>query len=136
MDDRLGVVVEELAALRGEVTRMAGIIDGWVETAAAESAPAAEPVNVDTLEAEIRGQNWYTLVGVWPETKERWGDQIQAEGPRQAEDLAQMAARNDPDSPGVLWVCGIMEGIHYAVDKYATFADDPDRTKALEERND
>lgn len=69
-------------------------------------------------------QTWFTVVGVWPETKERWIDHVPAASARQAEDLAQMTAR---DKGGVLWVCAVFEGKLQAVDLYATFADDPDR---------
>jgi hypothetical protein len=32
------------------------------------------------------------------------------------------------EAGGILWVCGIYEGRITALDTYATFADDPDRT--------
>jgi hypothetical protein len=70
-------------------------------------------------------QTWWSVVGVWPETKERYMEHVPASSPRQAEDLAQMSAK---DKDGVLWVCGVFEGKLTASDTYATFADDPDRT--------
>lgn len=67
---------------------------------------------------------YYTVIGVWPETQERYAEHVTAASPRQAEDLAQMTAR---EKGGVLWVCGVFEGKQIAVDTYATFTD-PDRT--------
>jgi len=68
---------------------------------------------------------WYTVVGVWPETKERYQEYVPAMSARQAEDLARMTAT---DKGGVLWVCGVYEGKLEAMDTYATFAHDPDAT--------
>jgi hypothetical protein len=70
-------------------------------------------------------QNWYTVVGIWPETKERYQEYVQAVSSRQAEDLARMTAQ---DKGGVFWVAGVYEGQLVAQDTYATFADDPDKT--------
>ena len=77
-----------------------------------------------TPEELLELQGWYTVVGVWPETKERYQEYIQAVSPRQAEDLARMTAQ---DKGGVLWVACVYEGQLVAVDTYATFADDPDK---------
>lgn len=67
---------------------------------------------------------WYTVVGCWPETKERYQEYVPAMSPRQAEDLARMTAQ---DKGGVLWVCGVYEGKLVTQDGYATFCDDPDK---------
>lgn len=74
-------------------------------------------------------QNYYTVCGVWPETKERYMEHVSAASPRQAEDLVQLTAN---EKGGVLWVCAVFEGKLAAVDTYATFADDPDRTTVAE----
>jgi hypothetical protein len=73
--------------------------------------------------------NYYSVVGIWPETKERYMEHVSAMSPRQAEDLAQLTAK---DKGGVLWVAGVFEGKLEALDTYATFADDPDRTTEAE----
>lgn len=72
---------------------------------------------------------FYTVVGIWPETKERYMEHVSATSPRQAEDLVQMTAM---DKGGVLWVAAVFEGKLTAVDTYATFADDPDKTTEAE----
>lgn len=66
----------------------------------------------------------YTVVGVWPETRERYSEHLSAVSARQAEDLAQLTAK---DKGGELWVCGVFEGHLVCVDTYATFVD-PDAT--------
>jgi hypothetical protein len=66
----------------------------------------------------------FTVVGVWPETRERYVEHVTAVSPRQAEDLAQLTAR---DKGGGLWVCGVFEGQLTALDTYATFVD-PDQS--------
>jgi hypothetical protein len=80
-----------------------------------EDRPPSDFADLDTT---------YTIIGVWPETQERYAEHVRAASPRQAEDLAQMTAR---EKGGVLWVCGVFEGAHQSVDTYATFID-PDRT--------
>lgn len=67
---------------------------------------------------------WYTVVGCWPETRERYTEHVPAASPRQAEDMAQLTAK---EKGGVLWVCGVFDGKIEALDTYATFID-PDRT--------
>lgn len=67
---------------------------------------------------------WYTVVCVWPETKERYMEHTTAASARQAEDIVRMTAK---DKGGVLWVCGVFDGKLTALDTYATFADDPDK---------
>lgn len=85
--------------------------------------------DIDSTLDEIEAlQPWYTIIGVWPETKERYVEHVTAASPRQAEDLAQMTAQ---EKGGVLWVCSVFEGKHYAVDTYATFID-PDQTTQAE----
>lgn len=81
-----------------------------------------------TLDAIEALQPWYTVVGVWPETQERYVEHTTAASPRQAEDLVQMTAN---EKGGVLWICGVFEGKLYAVDLYATFVD-PDKTTQAE----
>jgi hypothetical protein len=68
--------------------------------------------------------SWYTVIGVFPETKERYQEYVTAASSRQAEDLARLTAK---EKGGVLWVCGVYDGQLVAMDTYATFADDPDR---------
>ncbi len=80
------------------------------------------------LERELLEGTYYTVVGVWPETRERYLEHVMASSPRQAEDLVQMTAN---EKGGVLWVCGVLEGLHNAVDTYATFVD-PDKTTQAE----
>ena len=59
-----------------------------------------------------------------PTSRISYAEHVRAASPRQAEDLAQMTAR---DKGGELWVCGVFEGQVNAVDTYATFVD-PDMT--------
>jgi len=79
------------------------------------------PVTAEELESL---QPWFTVVGVWPETEERFAQPYAAQTPRQAEEFAQMEAK---EKGGVLWVCGVFDGQVRAVDTYATFVD-PDKT--------
>lgn len=72
--------------------------------------------------------DFYTVVGVWPETKERYLEHVSAMNPRQAEDLVQMTAK---DKGGELWICGVFDGKVPAVDTYATFVD-PDKVTEAE----
>lgn len=72
---------------------------------------------------------FYTVVGVWPETKERFVEHIAAQTARQAEDLAHLDAG---ERGGVLWICAVFDGQLLAADTYATFADDPDKTTEAE----
>lgn len=74
---------------------------------------------------ETLGLTWFTVCGVWPETRERWADHYQAIDPRTAEMMARMDAQS---KGGVLWVTNVFEGQLVPVDTYAKFADDPDRT--------
>lgn len=73
-------------------------------------------------------QTFYTVVGVWPEYRERYLEHVAAQSPRQAEDLAQMTAR---EKGGELWICGVFDGRLVAVDTYATFVD-PDKVTEAE----
>jgi hypothetical protein len=73
-------------------------------------------------------QTWWSVVGVWHSTKERYMEHVPAASARQAEDLAQMTAR---DKGGELWVCGVFEGKLIAADTYATWVD-PDMTAQSE----
>jgi hypothetical protein len=73
-------------------------------------------------------QQWFSVVGCWPETKERYMEVVPAASPRQAEDLAQITAQ---EKGGVLWVCAVFEGKLTAADTYAVFID-PDQTTAAE----
>jgi len=77
----------------------------------------------DSISLEDLQQFW-TVIGVWPETKERYAEYVAAMSPRQAEDLVQMTAA---EKGGVLWVCGVYEGKLVAADTYAQFID-PDMT--------
>lgn len=83
------------------------------------------PITADELESL---QPWFTIIGVWPETKERFADHIAAQTPRQAEEFAQMKAQ---EKGGVLWICGVFDGKVNAVDTYATFVD-PDMVTEAE----
>lgn len=74
-------------------------------------------------------QPFYSVVGVWPETRERYLEHVVAASPRQAEDLVRLTAQ---EKGGELWVCAVFEGNLVALDSYATFADDPDRTTIAE----
>lgn len=82
----------------------------------------------DDIEAALEKmdelQTWYSVVAVWPETKERYLEHVPAASPRQAEDLVRMTAA---EKGGVVWICGVFEGKLTALDTYATFADDADR---------
>lgn len=73
-------------------------------------------------------QSFWTVVGVWPETKERYVEHVAAISPRQAEDLTQMTAA---EKSGVLWVCAVFEGKLTVSDTYAQFVD-PDMTTQAE----
>lgn len=81
-----------------------------------------DSINLDDL------QSFWTVVGCWPETKERYAEHVSALSPRQAEDLAQMTAK---EKGGILWVCGVYEGKLSAADTYATFID-PDMVSESE----
>lgn len=73
-------------------------------------------------------QSFWTVVGVWPETMERYVEHVAAMSPRQAEDLTQMTAK---EKGGVLWICAVFEGKLTVADTYATFVD-PDMTTEAE----
>jgi hypothetical protein len=82
--------------------------------------------DIDTaLEKMEELQEWFSVVGVWPETKERYMEHVPAASARQAEDLVRMTAA---EKGGVIWVCGVFAGKLSALDTYATFGDDPDKT--------
>ncbi len=81
----------------------------------------ADSMSLDDL------QSFYTVIGCWPESHERYAEHISAVSPRQAEDLAQLGAR---EKGGVLWVCGVFEGKINAVDTYAQFIDPEMTTEA------
>lgn len=70
----------------------------------------------------------WTVVGVFPESKERYVEHVHAPSPRMAEDLAQLSAK---ERGGVLWICAVFDGQFYASDTYATFVD-PDMTTEAE----
>lgn len=72
---------------------------------------------------------WFTVVCVWPETQERYLEHTTAASARQAEDLVRKSAE---DAGGEIWVCGVFDGKLFALDTYATFADDPDRVTRAE----
>lgn len=78
---------------------------------------------------ERLGLSWFTVCGLWPETKERWANWYQALDARTAESMARMDAA---EKGGVLWVTNVFDGQLDPVDTYAKFADDPDRTTAAE----
>lgn len=63
---------------------------------------------------------WWTVCGIWPQTKERFSGHYQADLPRIAEDLAQLDAR---DKGGVLWVSNVFAGRLHSADLYARFVD-------------
>jgi hypothetical protein len=73
-------------------------------------------------------QPFFTVVGVWPESKERYLERVAAQTPRQAEEFAQMTAK---EKGGVLWVCAVFEGKIAAVDTYARWVD-PDMVEEAE----
>jgi hypothetical protein len=73
-------------------------------------------------------QPWFTVVGVWADSKERYLERVPAQTPRQAEELVQMTAR---EKGGELWICAVFEGQLEAVDTYATFVD-PDVVTEVE----
>lgn len=81
----------------------------------------------DSMSLEDLQQFW-TVVGCFPETKERYAEHVAAMSPRQAEDLAQMTAG---EKGGVLWVCAVFEGKLVASDTYAQFID-PDMVTEAE----
>lgn len=123
-EEILQVVADELTdALARAAERISG---------GGDPSPEGE-VDVEALADEIRGGDWFTVVGFWPQSKERYHKWIQAPSARQAEDLARMGAI---DQEGVLYVCGVYAGKLQALDAYATFADDPDRVVAIEEVED
>lgn len=64
--------------------------------------------------------HWMTVVGVWPESRERFQDFYPVSDARVAEDLAQADARA---KGGELWVCAVYAGKLQNVDTYATFVD-------------
>jgi hypothetical protein len=71
---------------------------------------------------------WWTVVGVWPKTRERWMGNYQAVTARTAEDIARMDVREGWEAAGMrgpaeFWVCGVFEGRHAAADVYAKFTD-------------
>jgi len=73
-------------------------------------------------DAEMEGEDrWWTVVGVWTLSKERWSLHVEADDARQAEDLAQHEARFDVGKE--LWVTGVFKGKLDNADKYATFVD-------------
>jgi hypothetical protein len=119
----LQLVADEMTAA---LARVAEVLSGDAE-GVSQPASGGE-VDMAALEAEIRGQGSYTVVGFWPETRERYHEWVDASGPRQAEDLARMTA---VDKGGVLWVCGVYEGKIEALDTYALFID-PDQTTAID----
>lgn len=88
----------------------------------------SDPIDAALDQMEELGP-WFSVVGVWPETKERYMEIVTAVSARQAEDLVLMTAK---EKGGVLWVCGVFEGKLTALDTYATFADDPDKTTEAE----
>ncbi len=65
-------------------------------------------------------QPWWTIIGVWPESKERFTLHVQADTAREAEDLAQWQASQQA---GVLWVVGVFEDKINNADGYAKFVD-------------
>lgn len=65
-------------------------------------------------------QPFFTVVGVWPETKERYMEHVAAQTPRQAEEFVQMTAK---EKGGELWVCAVFEGKIAAIDTYARWVD-------------
>ena len=71
---------------------------------------------------------WWTVVGVWPDSEERWMGNYQAMTARTAEDMARMDAREAWEAAGQhgpvrFWVCGVFEGSHVAADIYARYVD-------------
>jgi hypothetical protein len=71
---------------------------------------------------------WFTVVGVWPTTGERWMGNYQALSARVAEDMARFdtqEAWHDAGMPGAaqFWVCGVFEGKHHRADVYARYID-------------
>lgn len=80
---------------------------------------------VSNAKAEIEDaaneDSWWTVVGVWTLSKERWSLHVQASDARQAEDLAQHEAQFDIGKE--LWVTGVFKGKIENMDKYATFID-------------
>lgn len=67
--------------------------------------------------------HWKTVVGVWPETRERFQNCYPCTDARTAEDLAQAEAKA---VGGELWVCAVYAGKLENEDTYARFTD-PDR---------
>jgi hypothetical protein len=84
----------------------------------------SDELSIDDLESL---QPYFTVIGVWPETKERYLEHVAAQTPRQAEEFVQMTAK---EKGGVLWVCGVFDGKIIAVDTYATFIDPDIVTRA------
>ncbi len=65
-------------------------------------------------------QPWWTVIGVWPESKERYTLHVQADNARAAEDLTQWEAK---DTGSNLWVVGVFSGKIDNADGYAKFVD-------------
>lgn len=61
--------------------------------------------------------NTYTVLGIYPDTEQRFATSVEAETPQRAEELAYAEA------DGELWIAGVIEGEHVCVDAdYATLA--------------
>jgi hypothetical protein len=61
----------------------------------------------------------YTVLGVYPDTRQRFGTSTFASSPQEAEKVA----RHEAD--GELWIAGVIEGEHCCVDAaYAAQADE------------
>lgn len=87
-----------------------------------------EVIQVNTL-ADL--DPWWTVVGVWTHSQERWMGNYQALTARTAEDIARMEAQQQWEAAGMrgaaeFWVCGVFPGAHTAADVYAKYVD-PDR---------
>lgn len=79
----------------------------------------------DELESDIT-EEWWTVVGFWHESWERWAGHYDCISAQVAEDLAQMDAK---DEGGTLAVVAVFEGKLMPADKYATWIDPEVRTE-------
>lgn len=77
----------------------------------------------ERLEAEIRDDDWCTVVGVVVESDERWLERYPTSNARYAEDQARAEVRR---AGATLKVCAVLFGRPENIDGYAKYTD-PDR---------
>jgi hypothetical protein len=79
----------------------------------------------EELEDDIN-HDWWTVVGFWHESWERWAGHYDCITAQMAEDLAQMEAK---EQGGTLAVVAVFEGKLMPADKYATWIDPEARSE-------